>query len=94
VFEAVISWGKTNKGAGSVQDAIADFLPHLRFAEMGRSFIQKRVSSSGMVTESTLLDPLLETVDDSFPLIKKQRTNDVECTTEAARPAIKCRRRG
>jgi hypothetical protein len=43
VFEAVATWGEENKVAGSVRDAVIDFMPHLRFVEMGHAFLQNRV---------------------------------------------------
>jgi hypothetical protein len=40
VFGAVLAWGEANKGDGSMSDAAAGFMPHLRFVQMEHGFIQ------------------------------------------------------
>ena len=54
--KAVVAWGEANKGAGRVQDTIADFMPLLRFVEIGHAFIHNRVRQSRLDPERILLD--------------------------------------
>jgi hypothetical protein len=72
VFEAVMAWGEANKGAGTVREAVADFMPHLRFVEMGHAFIHNRVRQSGLVPvpESTISDILLKMMDEMEMVIE------------------------
>jgi kelch-like protein 2/3 len=70
VFEAVMAWGEANKGASTVREAVADFMPHLRFVEMGHAFIHNRVRQSGLVPESTISDILLKMMDEMVPRLK------------------------
>ena len=73
LFEAVAAWGAANKGSGggSVHDAVADLIPHLRFEEMPHAFLHKRVRQSGLVSESILLDALLKMMDEDTPNLKQ-----------------------
>jgi hypothetical protein len=96
VFEAVVAWGEANKGAGTVREAVADFMPYLRFVEMGHAFIHNRVRQSGLVPESTMLDILLKIMDEKIPRFepgcKRAFAAEEDCDSDAA-PAKK-RRRG
>jgi hypothetical protein len=43
-----------------VRAAVAEFMPHMRFVEMGHVFIQNRVRQSGLVPESMVLDVVMK----------------------------------
>jgi hypothetical protein len=98
IFEAVVAWGETNKGTARLRDAIADFIPLLRFVEMGHAFIQNQVRQSGLVPESMLLDAVMEMMDKTLPTIApgyKRAFSAADCEsdeTAAARPAKRLRR--
>jgi hypothetical protein len=96
VFEAVVAWGEANKGDGSIQDAVADFVPHLRFVEMGHAFIYNRVRRSGLVSESTVLDAMAKIMDDMAQRLKPgcKRAFPTKNENEAATGPAKKRRRG
>jgi hypothetical protein len=92
VFEAVVAWGDANKGAGSVCDAVAGFMPHLRFVEMGHAFIHNRVRQSGLVPAETVCDVLLKIMDETLPGCKRAFSSE-NCEGAALGPAKK-RRKG
>jgi hypothetical protein len=96
VFEAVVLWGEANKGAGSVRDAVAGFVPHLRFVEMGHAFIHNRVRQSGLVSESTLFDAVVKITDELTQRFQPgcKRAFAAEIESEAAAGPSKKRRRG
>ena len=100
VFEAVVAWGEANKGAGSVQDAVADFMPHLRFVEMGHTFLYNRVRQSGLVSESVVLDTMAKIMDEKIPRLepgcKRAFPPEIENGNDAAAAAgpAKKRRKG
>jgi hypothetical protein len=96
VFEAVVTWGEANKGAGTVREAVADFMPHLRFVEMGHAFLHNRVRQSGLVPAETVLDAVLKITDEMALKYQpgcKQAFPAESDTDVAARPT-KRRRRG
>jgi len=64
LFEAVVTWGESNKGSGTVCDAVADLLPHLRFDEMPHAFLHQRVRQSGLVSDAVLFDAALAILDE------------------------------
>jgi hypothetical protein len=70
LFEAVASWGESNKGSGTVRDAVADLLPHLRFDEMPHAFLHQRVRQSGLVSDAVLFDATLAILDELAPKAK------------------------
>jgi hypothetical protein len=96
VFEAVVTWSEANKGAGSVRDAVADFVPHLRFVEMGHAFLYNRVRQSGLVSESTVLDAMAKIMDDMAQRYEPgcKRALPSENGHEAAAGSAKKRRKG
>jgi hypothetical protein len=96
VFEAVVLWGEANKGAGSVRDAVADFVPYLRFVEMGHAFIYNRVRQSGLVSESVVLDSVVRITDELTRRYEpgSKRAFPSENESESASGPAKKRRRG
>jgi kelch-like protein 2/3 len=96
VFEAVVAWGEANKNGGSVRDAIADFMPHLRFVEMGHAFIQNRVRQSGLIPESILFDAVMRITDEMARRFQPgcKRAFPSEHKSEAATGPAKKRRKG
>jgi kelch-like protein 2/3 len=95
VFEAVVAWGEVNKSLGSLCDAIAVFMPHLRFVEMGHAFIQHRVRQSGLVPESMLFDAVLKMMDETLPSEPGcKRAFPTETGSDSAAGPAKNRRRG
>jgi hypothetical protein len=96
VFEAVVAWGEANKASNSVSDAITEFLPHLRFVEMGHTFIYKRVRQSGLIPENMLSEVLCSMLDDKIPRLEPgcKQALDIDCENEAAARPAKRRRRG
>jgi hypothetical protein len=70
LFEAVVTWGESNKGSGTVCDAVADLLPHLRLDEMPHAFLHQRVRQSGLVSETIICDAFAAILDENMPKFK------------------------
>lgn len=64
LFEAVVTWGESNKGSGTVRDAVADLLPHLRFGEMPHAFLHQRVGQSKLVSAEVICDAMMKMMDE------------------------------
>ena len=81
---------------GSVCDAVASFLPHMRFVEMGHAFIQHRVRQSGLVPPETVLDAVMKIMDEKIPQLEPgcKRAFLSENETDAGGGPAKKRRRG
>jgi hypothetical protein len=96
VFEAVVAWGEANKGVGSLRDAVAGFIPHLHFVEMGHAFLQNRVRQSGLVSESIVLDAVMKITDELTRRYEpgSKRAFPSENESEAAAGPARKRRRG
>jgi hypothetical protein len=96
VFEAVVAWGEANKCAGRVQDAVAAFMPHLRFVEMGHAFLYNRVRQPGLVSESVVFAAVVKITDEMARRFQPgcKRAFPAENSNEAAAGPAKKRRRG
>jgi hypothetical protein len=101
LFEATVAWGEKNIGNGTVQDAIADLLPFIRFNEMEQAFLHRHVRQSGLVSQEVIINALLGMVDELRPGSKRALDDDLTAGTgsesdgsEKARPHKKKRRTG
>jgi hypothetical protein len=70
LFEAVVTWGESNKGSGTMCDAVADLLPYLCFDEMPHAFLHQRVRQSGLVSAEVICDALTAILDENMPKVK------------------------